>query len=291
MELRTILYGYEKYQFEYFINENEAAIVRRIFEEYLSGKTLLQIGKGLSEEGIAYYKDRTTWSKQAVRRILENAHYTGDKEYPTIVDRKIFRKANDLRLGKGGDREKDSEEIHYLKYHTRCMQCGGRYTRRNHYSGQRERWYCVNGCKTPKYLDDNAFFGEIIDIVNAVTANPELLITARREDKLYQPTIQVQRNERTMNNILSQEALNFQTAKKALFDLLSEQFDCCEMERSGAVTDALIEYMKGCKPIDAIDVALFKVILSGIQVDESGTVALRFTNDAVISAERGEEHE
>ena len=226
-----------------------------------------------------------------MRRILENAHYTGDKEYPAIVDRKTFRKANDLRLGKGGDREKDSEEIHYLKYHTRCMQCGGRYTRRNHYSGQRERWYCVNGCKTPKYLDDDAFFGEIIDIVNAVTVNPELLITAHREDKLYQPTIQVQRNERTMNSILSQEALNFQTAKKALFDLLSEQFDCCEMERSGAVTDALIEYMKGCKPIDAINVALFKVILSGIQVDESGTVALRFTNDAIISAERGEEHE
>lgn len=92
MELRTILYGYEKHQFEYFINENEAAIVRRIFEEYLSGKTLLQIGKGLSEEGIAYYKDRMTWSKQAVRRILENAHYTGDKEYPAIVDRKTSEK-------------------------------------------------------------------------------------------------------------------------------------------------------------------------------------------------------
>ena len=31
MELRTILFGYEKHQFEYFINKNEAAIVRRIF--------------------------------------------------------------------------------------------------------------------------------------------------------------------------------------------------------------------------------------------------------------------
>lgn len=171
------------------------------------------------------------------------------------------------------------------------MQCGGRYTRRNHYSRQRERWYCINGCKTPKYLDDAAFFGEIIDIVNAVTANPELLITAHREDKLYQPTIQVQRNERTMNSILSQEALNFQTAKKALFDLLSEQFDCCEMDSSGAVTDVLMEYVKDCEPINAIDVMLFKVILSEIQINANGTVALRFANDAVISLERGEEHE
>ena len=191
MELRMVLYGYKKHQFEYFVVDSEAAIVRRIFEEYLSGKTLLQIGKGLSEEGIAYYKDRRIWSKQAVRRVLGNVHYTGDKDYPAIVDRRTFQKANDLRLGKGGDREKDSEEIHYLKYHTRCMQCGGRYTRRNHYSGQRERWYYIHSCKTPKYLDDAAFFKEIIALVNAVIENPELLITAHKEDKLYHPTIQV----------------------------------------------------------------------------------------------------
>lgn len=291
MELRTVLYGYKKHQFEYFVVESEVAIVRRIFEEYLSGKTLLQIGNGLSNEGIVYYKDRTTWSKQAVWRVLENTHYIGDKEYPAIVDRKTFNKAKDLRLGKDGDREKDSEEIRYLKYHTRCTQCGGRFTRRSKYSRQRERWLCTNGCKTAKYLDDNAFFGEIIIAVNAVIANPELLIIPHREDKLYHPTIQVQRNERTMNGILSQEALNFQTVKKALFDLLTEQFDCCDMDLSVAVTDVLIEYLKDCKPIDAIDVPLFKMILSEIQIDEKGAVMLRFANDAVITSEGGEEHE
>ena len=75
MELRTILYGYDKYQFEYLINEEEAKIVRRIFNEYLAGKTLLQIGNALTEERVVYYKERTTWSKQAVRRVLENQHY------------------------------------------------------------------------------------------------------------------------------------------------------------------------------------------------------------------------
>lgn len=89
MELRTILYGYGKHQFDFFIVEEEAEIVRRIFNEYISGKTLLQIGKALTDEGVVYYRDRTHWSKQAVRRILENSHYVGDREYPTIVDRKV----------------------------------------------------------------------------------------------------------------------------------------------------------------------------------------------------------
>lgn len=291
MELRTVLYGYEKHQFEYSIVDSEAAIVRRIFEEYLSGRTLLQIGNTLSEEKIAYYKDRTTWSKQAVRRILENVHYIGDEEYPALIDCKTFDKAKELRLGKGGDREQDSEEIHYLKYHTRCMQCGGRCTRRNNYSGNRERWLCVNGCKMARYIDDNIFFGELISTVNAVIAKPELLIIPHREDMLYKPTIQVQRDERTLNGILSQEELNFQVVKKAFFDLLCEQFDCCEMDKSESVTEVLIEYLKGRERISTIDISFLKVILSEIQIDAKGKTALRFVNDAVVLSERGNENE
>ena len=44
MELRTILFGYNKHQFEYSVNAEEAKIVKYIFEEYISGRTLLQIG-------------------------------------------------------------------------------------------------------------------------------------------------------------------------------------------------------------------------------------------------------
>ena len=87
MELRTILFGYNKHQFEYSVNAEEAKIVKRIFEEYISGRTLLQIGNTLTEEKVVYYRDRTLWSKQAIRRIIENKHYVGDESYPTIIDR------------------------------------------------------------------------------------------------------------------------------------------------------------------------------------------------------------
>lgn len=289
MELRTILYGYEKRQFEYFINEGEAAIVRRIFKEYLAGKTLLQIGKELTAEGAVYYRGRSNWSKQAIRRIIENKRYTGDQEYPSIIDSVTYEKANALRLEKGGDREKDTPEIHYLKYHTKCMQCGCRYTRKSRYSKQRERWICSNGCKTPRYLDDETFFENIIDVVNCAILDTEKVISAHNEDKLYNPTIKVQRDEKTLNNIFSQDALNFQSSKKALLNLIEEQFECCTLDRSYAVTDALLAYLDECKPIDKIDVELFKIILSEIQVDENGEIAVCFSNDAVVArAERRE---
>ena len=289
MELRTILYGYNKKQFEYFINEDEAVIVRRVFDEYLSGKTLSQIGVGLSNERIPYYKDKTLWSKQLVRRIIENAHYIGDNEYPAIIDESIYEKANELRLEKGGNRQKDTPEIHYLKYHTRCMQCGNRYTRYNHYSGKKERWICTNGCKTPRYLDDMTFFKIIIDLVNSIILNPETITLEHREANLYKPSIKVQRDEKTLNTVISQGDLNFNSSLKAISDLLTEQFECCEMDRSYAVTDVLLEHIKKYDIIESIDIELFKTILSEIRIDKNGSVSLHLVNDAIVEhSERGD---
>ena len=287
MELRTVLYGYCKYQFSFLVNEEEASIVRRIFSDYISGKTLLQISTALTQEKVAYYRDRTTWSKQTVRRVIENPHYTGDYDYPAIIDEEIYQMANAVRLEKGGERQKDSPEIRYLKYHTKCTQCGARVTRKNHYSGQREAWYCVNGCKTNRYLDDKAFFADIYAIINRVIHRPELLICTEGEGSIYSPSIKVQRDERTLSDLLQKDKVSFQSAKKALFDILSEKFDCCTLDRTADVTDALIAHIGDIEQIDSVDVDLFKVIIEEILINKNGEVTVRFVNDAVIGKDKG----
>jgi len=292
VELRTVLYGYNKYQFQFLINKEEAIIVRRIYDEYISGKTLLQIANALTAESVVYYRDRTTWSKQAVRRVIENSHYAGDKEYPAIVEKGVYKKANKLRLEKGGDREKDTPEIRYLKYHTKCAQCGGRITRKAHYSGKREAWHCVNGCKTSRYLDDKAFLSDILSIINCVLDNPNILLRPHSEEEQYRPSIKVQRDERTLNDLMQRDNMTFVSAKKMYFDVLADQFDLCKIDRSYAVTDALVEYVAECEPIDDVSTDLFRVIVAEILVDDAGRVSIKFANDAVIKTdERGVDDE
>jgi len=292
MELRTILYGYNKHQFEYVVNEEEAAVIRRIYDEYISGKTLLQIANALTAESVVYYRERTNWSKQMVRRVIENEHYLGDKNYPAIIDKGVYKKANKLRLEKGGDREKDTDEIRYLKYHTKCLQCGGRITRKSHYSGKREAWHCVNGCKKSRYIDDKIFLSGILSAVNRVIDNPEELLRPHSEDNMYTPSIKVQRDERTLSGLIQKERMSFASAKKMYFDVIAEQFDLCEIDRSYAVTDALVEFISECEPITDVSVDLFKVIISEILVDEAARISIKFANDTVIKAdERGVEDE
>ena len=58
MGLRTILYGYKIENLQFVSVIEEAEIVRDIFSEYISGKTMKQIADVLTEKRIIYYKDK-----------------------------------------------------------------------------------------------------------------------------------------------------------------------------------------------------------------------------------------
>lgn len=62
----------------YEINEAEAAIVRRIYREYLAGITITRICRGLEADGIPTKLGKTKWRVSVIRSILTNEKYTGD---------------------------------------------------------------------------------------------------------------------------------------------------------------------------------------------------------------------
>lgn len=80
------IYGYRWENDHLVVIEEEAKIVRRIYDEYLSGKSRFQIGKQFSEEGIRTRKGNK-WVDSNIKIILTNIHYTGNllfqKEYVT----------------------------------------------------------------------------------------------------------------------------------------------------------------------------------------------------------------
>lgn len=81
------LYGYQWIGDELVIIEEEAEVVRRIYTEYLKGKSRIQIGRDLMADGI-YTRQGNDWVDSNVKALLCNIHYTGNllfqKEY--VVD-------------------------------------------------------------------------------------------------------------------------------------------------------------------------------------------------------------
>lgn len=75
---RPIL-GYDKGENgKWEINENEAVIIRRIYDDYLAGKSGTQIAKEFYGEGIKGKRGHCKWSAIAITGILRNEKYRGD---------------------------------------------------------------------------------------------------------------------------------------------------------------------------------------------------------------------
>lgn len=285
MELRMILYGYRKNQFRFYPDENEANVVRKIFSEYISGKTLLNIANDLTEKGIDYYNGKTIWSKQVVRRIVENIHYCGDEDYPAIIDVETYHKANEIRLKKGGDRITDTPEIKFFKYHSICEQCGKRFTRRRNWSKQREKWYCPCGCKNAIYIDDDAFYHSILKVINKVIMDPELLRNHAEDINCYQPTLDVLRQQKEINRMMEKKNVSFLPVKKMILACVTEQFDCCTLDRSREITNLLIQYFRELTSMEHIELEVIKKVVESVTVKKNGTIKVKFLNGAEIDEE------
>lgn len=94
MSSRFCLYGYSVENNIFVVNETEAKIITEVFEKYLSGLTLKAIADNLTERQVNYYKEKNTWNKNMVSRIIGNAHYIGDEKHPKIVDEDVYIRAS-----------------------------------------------------------------------------------------------------------------------------------------------------------------------------------------------------
>lgn len=77
--------GYKLKNGQFVVVPEKAAIVKRIYKEYLDGAGLTQIAKGLDSDGILPLRGGL-WNPNTIRRILQNYNYTGN-----LLLQKTFR--------------------------------------------------------------------------------------------------------------------------------------------------------------------------------------------------------
>jgi DNA invertase Pin-like site-specific DNA recombinase len=178
------IYGYTKNEtVSYVIVPEEAAVVRKIFELYEHGMSILQISKFLEEQKIPSSAGKPVWTTSAIQRILRNEKYAGDillqkfltadyishktvrnectevpayyieNHHAPIVSKDVFRRVQtilDLRTQGNCTGRKESRCVQYpLGTGLRCPYCGGvlhqRYLRVQGATGR--GLCCESGCK------------------------------------------------------------------------------------------------------------------------------------------------
>lgn len=149
-------FGYNYVNGQLEVNTEEAEIVKRIFDMYLSGFGINSISTKLNRESL--YHDGKLWHNSAIRYILSNEKYIGDsmtqKSYTpqtlplkqvrnkgerdkfyisntheAIISRDVFSKVQQL-LQKRGENKNQSRKAHLFSQMILCAHCGWSFHRR-----------------------------------------------------------------------------------------------------------------------------------------------------------------
>lgn len=91
---RSIPFGYCMMNGKYALNDLEAGAVRKIFADYIGGKSLKNIA---NEMQIPYNSGKEKWNINMVARILENRKYIGEKGYPRIISNENLKRAIQIK--------------------------------------------------------------------------------------------------------------------------------------------------------------------------------------------------
>ena len=180
-------YTYDKENKSISINQEEAEIVRYIFNRYAQGVGSSIIARELTNMKYLTPKGLTRWSDSTVRRILKNEKYKGDvlqgktyttdpithkrvinmgeenqyyiKEHHTaIIEPELFDKVQQILEKRAGSRSKGKRRGNYSRkypFSSRiyCGFCGTVLTRRNWNSKTKNEtpvWHCMNFVKRGK---------------------------------------------------------------------------------------------------------------------------------------------
>lgn len=181
-------YGYDYHAGDKSItvNEEEAGVVRMVYDMYLEGYGTTTIAKRLVELGIRNRKGEASWHTHGVMGMIKNKKYKGDillgKTFTTdpiskrrltnmgeenqyylrdhhepIVSREIWDKAEEIRMrrsqnkaaGTTGNRERYTRQYSFSSM-CECAYCGHKLTRRTRHSRsdyEKPVWQCMNATK------------------------------------------------------------------------------------------------------------------------------------------------
>lgn len=96
---RKLPFGYRMEFGEIVIHPVEAVMVRKIFQQYISGESYKSLVDMLREQDVPYIPGKL-WNKNMVARILENKKYVGEDGWPAIVPAEQYECANEKRTAK-----------------------------------------------------------------------------------------------------------------------------------------------------------------------------------------------
>ena len=278
MRNRSIPFGYCYQNGTLAVHPQESRTVQAVFAAYLSGEPLSKIAAHLTAKLVEYLPGCCQWNKARVKRLLDNAKYTGEDDFPPIVKERDFQMAHQKKDSANTNRRPMDEDVKLFKGLTYCHHCGSPMVRRMDSRMEHPvTWKCPR-CDYFLPLPDEEFKQRVFRLQKKLVDKP--LLAEKEEETIPVASMEARR----LTNEIFRRLDSGDFSEDELVDLALQ----CGLKNYEAITsaqhitDRLTATLLHAGSLSAFDRELFQRTVSEIHLTRKGEILLKLQNGVFI---------
>ena len=95
--------------------------------------------------------------------------------------------------------------------------------------------------------------------------------------------MEVIRQSKEIDRLMEQRGVEFGVLSGMVLKCVESKYECCPLDRSKAMTDALVDKYRNLVPSNELDITLIRETVEKISVNRNGTLTVRFINHAEVT--------
>lgn len=278
MRNRNIPFGYCYQNGVLAVHPQESQTVQAVFAAYLSGEPLSKIATHLTAKLVEYLPGRWQWDKARVKRILDNAKYIGNGEYPPIIKERDFQMAHQKKENSNTNCQPVDEDVKLFKGLTHCHHCGSPMVRRMDSRFEKPvTWKCP-ACDYFLPLPDEEFKRRVFLLQKKLADKP--LLAEKEEDDIPVTSMEARRLTNEIFRRLDSGSFSEDELVNLALQCGLKNYE--EITSARHITDRLTATLLHAGPLSAFDRKLFQRTVLEIHLTRKGEILLKLQNGVFI---------
>ena len=278
MRNRSIPFGYQYQNGVLAAHPQESQTVQAVFTAYLSGEPLSKIAAHLTTKLVEYLPGRWQWDKARVKRILDNAKYIGNGEYPPIIKEKDFQLAHQKKESANTNRQPVDEDIKLFKGLAHCHHCGSSMVRRMDSRFEKPvTWKCPT-CDYFLPLPDEEFKQRVFLIQQRLVDKP--LLAEKEEEAIPVTSMEARRLTNEIYRKLDSGDFSEDELVNLALQCAAKNYEAISSARH--ITERLTAALLHAGSLSAFDRTLFEKAVAEIHLTRKGEILLKLQNGVFV---------
>lgn len=297
MMQRHMPIGYKLVDGKIQFDEPKAAVVKRIFSDYVSGTSTSALAKQLTETGFPNANNKASWNHGSIGKILENVNYLGDEFYPQMIEAEMFEQAQSRRKERceqlGRSLHPNSAKHHHpFTGRLRCGECGEVYRKYIEHCGkasEKSYWKCKRYiyknrvCCKCAFLTNEQIEKAFLEAANRILSRLQIL--DRRPPREPIPNNhEVQKLDQRIKELEAEGRYSSKELSALVFNRAKALYKTARIDDAEYKAEKMKQAFTNREPLTEFDEELFQAVVRQITVHTDHRLEFEFINGLTMEA-------